>query len=202
MADEKKENLEDKAPEPQDELSKCQKERDEYLDGWKRAKAELANYKKDEGKRFEAVVKFANESLIRELITVLDSFDLALIALEQSRINADQDADKRGLNISENLRPPASALSASDWRAGSNPRESASLEKGLFLIRQQLEDMLRQNGLERVIISVGQPFDPAREEAIAHVESDKPSGTVVEEVEKGYFLNGKLVRPARVKVSK
>lgn len=165
------------------ELSKCQKERDEYLEGWKRAKADLINYKKDEAKRFEAVIKFSNESLVRELINVLDSFDLALVALQQTQINADIDADKRGF-------------------LNDNQRESATWQKGLYLIRQQLEDILKQNGLERIIISVGQPFDPALQEAIATVESDKPSGTIIEEVERGYLLNGKLIRPARVKVAK
>jgi molecular chaperone GrpE len=148
----------------EDELTKCQKERDEYLDGWKRAKADLINYKKDETKRFEKVVMFSNESLVRELINVLDSFDLALVALE-----AEDDSKK---------------------------------EKGLYLIRQQLEDLLKRVGLERIIISIGQPFDPGLQEAIASIESDKPAGTVIEEVEKGYLLNGKLIRPARVKVVK
>lgn len=147
---------------PADDLAKCQKERDEYLDGWKRAKADLINYKKDEAKRFETIAKFANESLIRDLIIVLDSFDLALSALEKE----------------------------------------GKAEKGVYLIRAQMEDILKQNGLERVIVSVGQPFDPALQEAIAEIESDKPSGTVVEEVERGYLLRGKLMRPARVKVAK
>ncbi len=144
------------------ELAKCQKERDEYLDGWKRAKADLLNHKKDETKRFEAVVKFSNESLVKELINVLDSFDLALISLEKE----------------------------------------GKTEKGMYLIRSQMEDILKQQGLERVIVSVGQPFDPALQEAIASIESDKPSQTVIEEVERGYLLSGKLIRPARVKVSK
>jgi molecular chaperone GrpE len=147
-----------------DALSKCQKERDEYLDGWKRAKADLINYKKDEIKRFENIVRFSNESLIRELINVLDSFDLALVALEEEK-----DSKK---------------------------------EKGLYLIRQQLEDILKKVGLERIVISVGQPFDPGLQEAVAELESDKPSGIIMEEVERGYLLNGKLVRPARVKISK
>ena len=164
IQEDSKEKKEESAGKEIDELSKCQKERDEYLDGWKRAKADLINYKKDEAKRFEAVIKFSNESLIRDLINVLDSFDLALVALEN-------EADSKK-------------------------------EKGLYLIRQQLEDILKQNGLERIIISVGQPFDPALQEAVAEVESDKPSGTIIEEVERGYLLNGKLIRPARVKVSK
>ncbi|MEK9168374.1 MAG: nucleotide exchange factor GrpE [Patescibacteria group bacterium] len=146
------------------ELEKYQKERDEYLDGWKRAKADLINYKKDEAKRFEMMIKFANESLIKELVNVLDSFDLALISLGN-------DGDGK-------------------------------IQKGLYLIRHQLEDALKQQGLERIIVSVGQPFDPALQEAIASIESDKPSGMIIEEVERGYLLNGKLIRPARVKVAK
>ena len=146
----------------ENDLEKCQKEKDEYLDGWKRAKADLINYKKDEAKRFETMIKFSNESLVRDLIIVLDSFDLALIVLEK------------------------------DGKA----------EKGIYLIRAQIEDILRQNGLERVIISVGQQFDPSLQEAVAIVESDKPSGIIIEEVERGYMLHGKLVRPARVKVAK
>jgi len=155
---------EEEKPEKIDELSKCQKERDEYLDGWKRAKADLINYKKDEAKRFEVVIKFSNEGLIRDLVSVLDSFDLALIALENG-------ADSKK-------------------------------EKGLYLIRQQLKDILKQNGLERIIVFIGQPFDPSLQEAIAELESDKPSGIIIEEVERGYLLNGKLIRPARVKVAK
>jgi molecular chaperone GrpE len=155
---------------PMDDSSKCRKERDEYLEGWKRAKADLINYKKDEGRRFETVVRFANETIVKDLISVLDSFDLALNALE---------------------------------REGKAENGSARLTiKGMYLIKSQLEDILKQHGLERVIVSVGQQFDASLQEAIASVESDKPSGTVVEEVERGYMLNGKLIRPARVKVSK
>jgi molecular chaperone GrpE len=144
------------------ELEVLRKQCEEYLDGWKRAKAEFINYKKDEAKRFENVVKYANETIIKELITVLDSFDLAI-----------------------------QSLGADD-----------KVEKGIFLIRTQLEDVLKRYGLERISVSVGQKFDPSVHEAIAVVESDKESGTVVDEVEKGYLLNGKLIRPARVKVAK
>lgn len=145
-------------------LGQCQKERDEYLDGWKRAKADLINYKKEEAKRFETIVKFSNEALVKDLINVLDSFDLALAALENEKDH--------------------------------------KIIKGLYLIKSQLEDILRKNGLEPVVVSVGQQFNPALQMAIASVESDKPSGTVVEEVERGYLLNGKLIRPVRVKVAK
>lgn len=56
-----------------------QSREEEYLNGWKRAQADLANYKKDELKRFEEIIKFANEALIRDLLPVLDSLEIAVI---------------------------------------------------------------------------------------------------------------------------
>lgn len=65
------------------ELKQLRKEHDEYLDGWKRAKADLINYKRDELKRLEQVVHFASEDIMRDMITVLDSFDLALASMKK-----------------------------------------------------------------------------------------------------------------------
>ena len=64
-----------------------------------------------------------------------------------------------------------------------------------------LEDILKKRGLES-IKAVGEKFDPAFHEAIAEVEAKAEPGTVVEEIEKGYKLNGKVIRAARVKISK
>lgn len=147
---------------PVNDLEKITKERDEYLDGWKRSKADFINYKKDEVKRFESFIKGANDQIIRELIVVLDSFDLGLQVLEKD----------------------------------------SKIEKGIFLIRTQLEDVLKKYGLERINVSPGQPFDPSIHDAIAEVESDKPSGTIVEEVERGYLIFGRVIRATRVKVAK
>ncbi len=52
------------------ECARCE----EYLNGWKRAAADLANYKKDEARRFEDFAKLANAALILNLLPVLDSF--------------------------------------------------------------------------------------------------------------------------------
>ena len=60
--------------EPRKNSEKCEKERDEYLNGWKRAKADFINYKKEEAERFREFAKFSNEALVSELIMVLDSF--------------------------------------------------------------------------------------------------------------------------------
>src|SRR3990167_6177492 len=66
-----------------DELKQAKKEKEEYLDGWKRAKADLINYKRDELRRLEQVVQFANEEMISDIITVIDSFELAIASMEK-----------------------------------------------------------------------------------------------------------------------
>jgi molecular chaperone GrpE len=51
--------------------------------------------------------------------------------------------------------------------------------------------------------SVGEPFDPARHEALGQVESaEHPPNTVVQELQRGYLLNDRLLRPAMVMVAK
>lgn len=54
-----------------------QQKADEYLNNWKRERADFLNYKKDEARRVEEFVKFANEDLILETIDVLDDLELA-----------------------------------------------------------------------------------------------------------------------------
>ncbi len=154
-------------PEPEEqsesmnEGDQLSKERDEYLDGWQRARAELANYKREESKRFDDMMKFANNTLIRDLITVIDNFELAIISMERH----------------------------------------GEVEKGIYLIKAQLEDILKQNGLEKMTVEIGSPFDPSVHEAVASVESELESGSIVEEIERGYYLHDKLIRPSRVKVA-
>lgn len=141
------------------EIEKLAKERDEYLDGWKRAEANLINYKKDELKRLEEVARFANEDLVADLITVLDSFDLGIAATEKS----------------------------------------GTPDKGMYLIKSQLEDILRSRGLEKIKVNVGDKFNPLHHEIVGEVEGGE-SQTVAEEVAAGYILNGKVLRPSRVKI--
>lgn len=59
------------------ELDECKKTAEEYLNGWKRAQADFINYKKDEAKRAEEFVKFANDALILEILAIIDDLELA-----------------------------------------------------------------------------------------------------------------------------
>jgi molecular chaperone GrpE len=63
---------------PEHLLMKCEEEREEYLNGWKRAKADLLNYQKDEAERVENVIRFLKENIVNDILPVLESLDLGL----------------------------------------------------------------------------------------------------------------------------
>ncbi|PDO09302.1 MAG: nucleotide exchange factor GrpE [Candidatus Reconcilbacillus cellulovorans] len=80
-------------------------------------------------------------------------------------------------------------------------RDFDALAKGVDMILRQLEQLLREEGVEP-IETVGRPFDPELHEAIMRVDSaEHGEGVVVEEVRRGYRMHGKVLRPALVKVS-
>jgi len=72
--------------------------------------------------------------------------------------------------------------------------------KGLILIKKQLENSLKGLGLTE-IESIGKQFDHNLHEAVGEIEGKEP-GTVVEEVEKGYRFEDRVIRPAKVKIGK
>jgi len=71
---------------------------------------------------------------------------------------------------------------------------------GIKQIERQLETILSGEGLNR-IETVGSQFDPNLHEAIEHIPSELPAGTITEEVSAGYAFDGMVLRPAKVKVS-
>ena len=73
--------------------------------------------------------------------------------------------------------------------------------RGIIMIRSQLEDVLKRHGLE-AIKTEGQKFNPSFHESMGETESDGDEGAVAEELQKGYLLNGRVLRPARVKILK
>lgn len=73
---------------------------------------------------------------------------------------------------------------------------------GIEMIYRQLSNLLIQEGVEPVE-SIGKPFDPTYQDAFERVETTEfPEGTVTAEVQKGYLLQGKVLRPALVIVAK
>lgn len=81
-------------------------------------------------------------------------------------------------------------------------KDVAAIAKGIDMVLRLFDDTLGRLGGKR-LRTVGQPFDPSQHEAIQQIESaEHPSGTVAREEVPGYVLDGRLLRPAMVVVSK
>jgi molecular chaperone GrpE len=143
-------------------LKECQQQRDEYLAGWQRSRADFLNYKKEEEKRMNELLKYANQGLILKMLSVLDNFEKASQAIPQ---------DKKDKHL-----------------------------EGLLQIKTQMKNLFKSLGLEE-IKSLGEKFDPNLHESVEGIEGEK-SGIIVEEIQKGYKLNGRVIRPAKVKINK
>ncbi len=83
----------------------------------------------------------------------------------------------------------------------SGEADAKAVQEGLGLISRQIQTFLDSIGL-KPIVCAGQIFDPHQHEAVLHVPTeDKPDHAVLEEVQKGYTLNGRVVRHSLVKVA-
>lgn len=147
------------------QLEKCEQERDEYLDGWKRARADFLNYKKEEAGRIENLMWHVQGDLTTSVLPALD------------------DIERAEKGISEEKK---------------KEREMA----GVIQAMRCLREALKKQGVEE-IIAEGKKFNPEFHEAVGEVEMEgKESGYIAEVVEKGYLFRGKLLRPAKVRVTK
>ncbi|MBI3261345.1 nucleotide exchange factor GrpE [Candidatus Berkelbacteria bacterium] len=74
--------------------------------------------------------------------------------------------------------------------------------QGIKAIEKQLEDTLEKHGLQVIEVKIGEQFNPALQEAIAHQPTpDHKPNSIVKIVENGYQLSGKVLRPAKVVVA-
>ena len=161
----------------EEKLKDCEAKCDEYLAGWQRAKADFINYKKDEAARLQEVVRYHTEELMRELIGVVDSFNLAISYMEMR------------------ATPTSAALGSEPRPESVGAEKQGPVEKGVYMIKVQLEDILKRWGLQKIEVKTGEQFNPAFHEAVGEQESEKPPGTILEEIEPGYRLYDKIIRP-------
>lgn len=75
-------------------------------------------------------------------------------------------------------------------------------EKGILMIKTQMEDLLKKRGIVPIEVRPGDMFDSGLHESIGEKESGSPEGTVAEEVQRGYLMHGRVIRPSRVRLSK
>ena|SRR6267378_1185711 len=162
-----------KIAELENNLAQC---KDQLL----RKAAEFENFKKRVENDFASIVKFSNEDLILKLLPVLDDFERSLKAVG----GAEPAAGARA--------PGAVAI---------EPAQESSFRRGVELIYNKFRKILEAQGV-RTMEVVGKPFDPHLHDALLQVpRADVPPHTVVEEVDKGYLLNDKVLRHAKVIVA-
>jgi len=138
----------------------------ESLDKAVRAQAELDNVRKRTIRDVENAHKYALDKFINELLPVLDSMELGLLASVEGE-------------------------------------DVSSLREGLELTLKMFCSSLEKSGVHPVNPQKGEKFNPDQHEAVTMQEvDDVESGTVVTMLQKGYELNGRLIRPAMVIVAK
>ena len=171
----------DQVAEDIDELTATKRERDEYLDLAQRTKADFDNYRKRVAKENSEALARGRAELARDLIPVVDNLERALRAAGVDPDGADEAA----------ADAPSEEVSARD-----------AMARGVALVLRELRSALESAGVE-AYDPAGEPFDPAWHEALSTrpgAEGSKP-GVVVETLERGYRLDGQVLRPARVVVS-
>jgi len=136
-------------------------------------RAEFENYKKRILREQEQSVRFANEKFIREVLSIIDHLDRAI---------------GHGVELKERNK---------------EDKELFNFVYGVELTQREFAQMLSRFGVE-FTGKVGDTFDPAQHEAVfqREIEEEKKEkeGTIVEIVQKGCLLNGRLLKPAKVVV--
>ncbi|HKD82488.1 MAG TPA: nucleotide exchange factor GrpE [Candidatus Angelobacter sp.] len=110
--------------------------------------------------------------------------------------------DFRDFAVSDAARTFLPVLDSFNLALKNASAKPEDLRKGVELIHKQLQDVLQKLNVQR-IPAQGEPFDPRVHEAIEVVESDAvPDHHVLEELQPGYRIKEKLLRPAMVRVAK
>lgn len=153
----KSDSTDKKEDSPEAKLAELQ---DRYL----RLSAEFDNYRKRTLKERMELTKSAGESLLVNILPVMDDFDRAIQLMESS-------PDVKGM------------------------------QEGLKLIYGKMKDFLKQNGVKE-IVALNKEFDTDLHEAVTKIPATekKMKGKVVDVVQKGYYLNDKIIRYSKVVV--
>ncbi|MGH2318188.1 nucleotide exchange factor GrpE [Planococcus sp. SE5232] len=154
----------DQEEETVDETEELRKQLEAEQNKYLRLLADYDNFKRRTQIDKEMANKFRSQSLLSDILPVLDNFERALSLQTTSE-------------------------------------ESASLLKGVEMVQKSLIEAVNREGLEE-IKAVGEPFDPNFHQAVMQEKDDSAEeGTVLQELQKGYVLKGRVLRPAMVKVN-
>ncbi|MDR2094265.1 MAG: nucleotide exchange factor GrpE [Treponema sp.] len=157
---------------PEETIAALQAELAEVKDQYLRKAAEFENFRKRMNREKQDAIEFANQSLLLDLIPIIDDFERALKSAEGSNSPSQQ-----------------------------QPVDFANFCEGISLIEKRLSTQLENKWRLKRFDSAGEVFDPNRHEAIMMEKSPEVSEpTVQEDFLKGYTLKDRVVRSAKVKV--
>lgn len=143
----------------------AERQAQENHDRFLRVAAELDNFRKRKEREIGDLRKYANQTLLKELLAVVDNLERALAASRETS-------------------------------------EPEGLRDGVEMTLKELLKIFEKFGVQP-IEALQQPFDPNLHEAVMQEPSDAvPANTVVKELQKGYLLRDRLLRPSMVVVSK
>ena len=142
-------------------------------------------------RNYEAELEEANDKYIR----LYAEFDNYKRRTSKERIDTLQSAGKEVISA---LLPVVDDFERA-LKSMENTDNVESVKEGILLVSQKLQNILQQKGL-KAMESINQPFDVEIHEAITNIPAptEDLKGKVVDEVEKGYYLNGKVLRYAKV----
>ncbi|MFZ2190288.1 MAG: nucleotide exchange factor GrpE [Candidatus Magasanikiibacteriota bacterium] len=158
------------------DCEKHKQEAVEYKGGWQRAQADYQNLKKEVENMRSEWVRMSEQQILEDFLPVYDNFSKAFKDTE--------DADYYAENADN-----ADVKKFGNWK------------KGIEYIMKQYWKVLQDHGVEK-IKTVGEMFDTYRHEAVGEEESELPEHTIVKEVESGYMMKDKVIKVAKVIVSK
>ena len=150
-----------KESQPEQEPVNWETKAAEYEAGWKRALADLDNYRKDTDKRQAEMMQFLKVQALMEMLSVYDDLLQAMKFVQEEKA-----------------------------------------KEGLMGIQKKIDGYLKAQGLEEINPKPGDDFDPQKAEAISFEENGVGENKVIETVEVGIGFNGKVIKPAKVRVGK
>ena len=159
-------DINDSVKDLEDKLHGKEVEAKETYDRLLRVSAEFENYKKRSAREMEEFRKFANQSLIREMLSVVDNLELAMNSTDSQKA-----VDK-------------------------------GVVEGLEMTHREILRVFERFNV-KPIDAKNQAFDPTFHEAVMQEETDEfPENTVINEMQRGYLIHDRLLRPAMVVVAK
>lgn len=161
-------------------FEKLQEDLNQAMNGWKRTAADFENFKKQKERENKELLEFAKEVTVVKLLPTLDALEQALRHMPQYSGHSDVNPDNSGRAFEEQYK---------NWQTGAN------------VIVAQLDKVLEELGVKK-IEAIGKKFDPHFHEAVREVESENDESIILDELQSGFILNGKVIRPSQVTISK